>query len=301
MKISNELNFWQVDNQIKCINELNGTVILPTSKAWDRYSWVRKFFKDKPMEGYFIWVKNQPQKPITTCITIQKSHIKQNLGNLLVIENGIQAKTNVLCNAVHFNLNSAHYALGKVVLKDGASLEYEHQHIWGKEDQVFPNYQFFLGKNSKLIYNYKNLFPPKKLEIENLITQKEKSSSNINILISGINSKIKINEGVIQRGNNAKSIIRLRLVAKKNTKIQSESYILAKSESQGHLDCQGLLVDKKSEIILMPKLICQNKFAQLTHEASLGRISEEQLTYLRQRGLTEKEAIDLIIGGFLGL
>jgi hypothetical protein len=44
----------------------------------------------------------------------------------------------------------------------------------------------------------------------------------------------------------------------------------------------------------------QNK-ALITHEASIGRVSEEELNYLRSRGLTEKEAIDLIVRGFLKL
>jgi len=39
--------------------------------------------------------------------------------------------------------------------------------------------------------------------------------------------------------------------------------------------------------------------AQITHEASIGRISEEELIYLRTRGLNEKEAIGLIVNGFL--
>jgi Fe-S cluster assembly scaffold protein SufB len=48
-------------------------------------------------------------------------------------------------------------------------------------------------------------------------------------------------------------------------------------------------------------LVCESKEAQITHEASIGKISEEQLNYLRSRGLNEKEAIDLIISGFLSV
>jgi hypothetical protein len=65
------------------------------------------------------------------------------------------------------------------------------------------------------------------------------------------------------------------------------------------LDCQGLLVDKEAKISLIPQLVCKNKEAQITHEASIGKINEEQLTYLRMRGLAETQAIDLIINGFL--
>jgi len=89
------------------------------------------------------------------------------------------------------------------------------------------------------------------------------------------------------------------LAGRKNSKITAHSSIIATAPSKGHLDCQGLLVDKNSEISLIPELICHNKNAQITHEASIGRISEEQLSYLRMRGLKEEEAIDLIVAGFL--
>jgi Fe-S cluster assembly scaffold protein SufB len=59
------------------------------------------------------------------------------------------------------------------------------------------------------------------------------------------------------------------------------------------------LVDKDSRIVLSPEIVCENRLAQITHEASIGRISEEELNYLMMRGLSENEAIDLIVGGFL--
>ncbi len=62
----------------------------------------------------------------------------------------------------------------------------------------------------------------------------------------------------------------------------------------------GLLLDGNSSIDAVPELLNKNKDATLTHEASIGRISEEELSYLRSRGLTEDEAIGLIVTGFLG-
>jgi len=49
----------------------------------------------------------------------------------------------------------------------------------------------------------------------------------------------------------------------------------------------------------VPKLICKDPRGQVTHEASIGKISEEELNYLRTRGLKEEEAVDLIVSGFL--
>jgi len=301
MKNAKNVHFWQVDNKVRNILGAEGVIVLPSPKAWQKFNWVKSYFKEKPKEGYFIWVKKQVSFPLSTCVTIASPKISQNLTNLLVIEKGLNVKANVFCNAAKNNLYGSHRAKGKLILKEGASLDYYHFHQWGEKDFVNLNYEFILEKNSKLIYNYKNLLPPKNLELKTKIYSGEKSSSNINFLINGVNSKIKIEDILFLEGKNSQGIVRLRLVGRKNSNIDAHSEIVAKGAVKGHLDCQGLLVDKDSKISLTPNLICENKEAQLTHEASIGKIAEEQLTYLRMRGLNEKEATDLIISGFLKL
>jgi Fe-S cluster assembly scaffold protein SufB len=59
------------------------------------------------------------------------------------------------------------------------------------------------------------------------------------------------------------------------------------------------LVSGKSEIDTIPELISKNKKSELTHEASVGKIKEEELWYLMSRGLNEEEATSMIVNGFL--
>jgi Fe-S cluster assembly scaffold protein SufB len=297
--VSKKFNFWQIDHKVLQILKGKGIEILSSPEAWEKFGFVRKIFEKKPKEGYFVWVKKEVGFPLTTCITIASPKVSQDLRNLLVIEKGIKAKANVLCNAAKNNLCGVHNAKGKILLKSGVFLEYNHIHKWGQRDFVNPDYEFILEKGAKLIYNYQNLFPPENLNLRTILHLKENSSANINFIVNGINSKIKIEDGLFLEGKNSQGIVKIRAAGKKNSRILVKSMILANSPSKGHLDCQGLLVDKKSKISLIPALVCQNKEAQITHEASIGKISEEQLTYLRMRGLSEKEAIDLICSGFL--
>jgi len=299
MKNVKNASYWQIDHKVKNIFKAKGLVISPSQEAWKKFSWTRKYFEKKPKEGYFIWVKEQIDFPLTPCITIASKNISQNLSNLLVIEKNIKAKANVVCNTASNNLCGIHKAQGKLILKDKASLEYNHFHQWGQKDFVSPNYQFILGKNSRLIYNYKNLFPPKNLRLNTTIYSDKNSSCNLNFVINGLNSEINLKDTIFLEGLDARGIVRLRLVGRKNSKIKAVSSIVAKAPAKGHLDCQGLLIDKNSEISLKPELVCKNNQAQVTHEASVGKISEEQLNYLRTRGLSEKEAINLIVTGFL--
>jgi Fe-S cluster assembly scaffold protein SufB len=300
MKSARNAGYLQIDNKIRNLGGKEGLVIMPSTEAWEKVGWSRKFFSGKPKEGYFIWVKKQLDFPLSTCVTIESPKIAQELSNLLVIEEGINARANVLCNSAKDNLCGTHKASGKLVLKDNASLEYNHIHKWGREDFVNPDYEFILGRNSKLTYNYKNLLPPKELVLKTVIYAHENSSASMNVVINALNSKVQLKEDVFLKEKNSNGVVRLRLVGRKGSSIDGASSIIAESACKGHLDCQGLLVDDNASISLTPKLVDKDKNALLSHEASIGKIAEEQLDYLRARGLSEKEAIDLIVGGFLG-
>ena len=301
MKNVKNVHYWQIDHKIKRILTADKVIVLASSEAWKKFKWSRKWLERKPQEGYFVWVKKPINFPLATCVTIASPKISQNLTNLLIVEKGIKVQANVVCNAAKNNLCGIHKAKGKIILKDSASLKYNHLHQWGKKDFVNPDYEFILEKNSRLIYTYKNLFPPENLLLKTTVQSNENSSSNLNFIINGLSSKIGILDQVNLLGSNSQAIVKLRLVGRKNSRIEAISIISALSPSRGHLDCRGLLVDKKAKISLTPRLICQNKNAQLTHEASIGKISEEELNYLRMRGLTEEEAINLIVTGFLEL
>jgi hypothetical protein len=299
MKNVKNANFLQVDHQIKNILQKQGVIIIPSPESWEKFQWVRKFFKRKPKEGYFVWVKKQISFPITTCVAIASPRISQDLKNFFVVEENVKIKANILCEAAKNHLYGIHKAQGIILIKEGAGLEYEHFHKWGEEDFVNTDYEFILEKDSRLVYSYKNLFPPKNLSLKTKVQGYKNSSSNLTIVAKALNSKIDIKDNIFLRGEKSQAIVRLRLVGERQSQIQAVSKIFALSSGKGHLDCQGLLVDKEAKISLIPQLVCKSKEAQITHEASIGKINEEQLTYLRMRGLTEIQAIDLITNGFL--
>jgi len=299
MDIKNVKNalYLQIDHRIIKTLSKFGVEVLPSSEAWEKYEWSRKYFSGKPKEGYFIWVKKQVDFPVSTCMLL-KNPTTQNLQNLLIIEKNIKAKSIVFCGSS--SIKGAHIAQGKVVLKEGSSLEYVQTHSWKKENKVFANYSFILEENSKLFYNYKSVNSPKQLEFKTQIFQKKKSSSELSIKLKANNTEAKIEDLVFLEGKDSSSNVLLRLVGNKNSKISAKGTLRALEKVKGHLDCQGLLIDGQSKISLIPELSVENKEAQLTHEASIGKIAEEQLNYLRSRGLSKKEAIDLIVSGFLG-
>ena len=299
MKGAKNTHYLQIDNNIEKICQPKGVEILPAEMAWQKYDWTRKYFLTKPKKGYFIWAKEQTKNPLLSCVSISSPKIKQQMQNLLVVENNLKVDIQGTCNSSKKNLNGLHQATGKILIKQGAKVNYQHIHSWGEKDAVEVSYQFLLEKDSQLNYNYRVITPPKELKTNNRLVLLENASANLEMSASCAETKFDIKESLILKGKNASGMLKLRLAAGKNSRISADSQIKAEAEAKGHLDCQGLLTDEKAVVSMVPALVCSHPKAQITHEASIGRVSEEQLNYLMMRGLTEKQALDLIINGFL--
>ncbi len=98
------------------------------------------------------------------------------------------------------------------------------------------------------------------------------------------------------RGSNAKVIS--RSVAKDNSKQVFRPIVIARASSKGHVECDSIIMDQ-GKISSTPAITAEHPDAQLTHEAAIGRIAEEQLLKLMTLGLSEEEAEDVILRGFL--
>ena len=72
-------------------------------------------------------------------------------------------------------------------------------------------------------------------------------------------------------------------------------------KTDSFLDLKLLMLDNKSYAMAEPELEILNNEVKASHKASVGRIDKEQLYYLASRGISEKEAVGLIVSGFLGV
>lgn len=76
------------------------------------------------------------------------------------------------------------------------------------------------------------------------------------------------------------------------------SNLHGRNECFGHVECDGIILDK-AQIISEPKITAENINATLIHEAAIGKIAGDQLIKLQTLGLSEEEAQNEIIKGFL--
>jgi hypothetical protein len=271
------INYSQIDNRVEKISESREAMILPSLEAYKELKWTRDYFEQKPEEGYFIWVKNSIDYPLITRISVSSKNVSQNPINLVVIEKNIEAKINSVCSAIKKNLCGVHIGRSRIVVKENSTLKMRHFHNWGRGDRVESSLKFFLEKEAKLSYTFKCLAVPERLKTKSNAYLDSRSSADFGIAVLAEGGKVDMHDSIFLNGEKSSGITKLRMIANKLSNISAHSKIIANSAGQGHLDCTGLLLDENSCISAVPELLNKNRNATLTHEASIGKISEEKL------------------------
>lgn len=103
---------------------------------------------------------------------------------------------------------------------------------------------------------------------------------------------------VALNGDGSSTDVISRSVAKDSSEQVFEAAIVGNNVCSGHAECDAIIMDK-AHVVAVPKLDARNVDAALIHEAAIGKIAGDQLIKLMSLGLTEAEAEEQIIGGFL--
>ena len=121
------------------------------------------------------------------------------------------------------------------------------------------------------------------------------------ILIAPPGSNMDIGSRVLLNGKGAKTEIISRTITTGGN-IIARGYIEGNEpDVKGHLECRGLILGDSGSIHAIPELKGNLAGIDLSHEAAVGKIAEENVEYLMARGLTRDEATSTIVRGFLNV
>ena len=99
-------------------------------------------------------------------------------------------------------------------------------------------------------------------------------------------------------GANSSAKISSRSVARDNSKQMFYSNLIGNAACSGHTECDAIIMDN-AKICSLPEITANHPDAALIHEAAIGKIAGEQIIKLMTLGLTEQEAEEQIVNGFL--
>ncbi len=158
-----------------------------------------------------------------------------------------------------------------VFLEDGATLEMETVQIKGVTSTIRET-KGELGDNSNLVIT------------ERIMTHENQTAKTIfDVNLNGENSSVHVASRSIARDNSVQEFI---------------SNVNGNNKCFGHVECDAIIMDK-AKVTSTPKIVANHVDASLVHEAAIGKIAGEQIIKLMSLGLTEKEAEEQIISGFL--
>jgi len=309
-------NDYIVQLMVKQLLRKNNVILMDLAEAIEKFSWVKSYLwkvlspeKDKyirevseeKVHGTLLYVppRIRISMPIQSCFFISDPDIVQKVHNVIILDKNSEITLNTTCAAVAGE--ATHLGITEIYLKEGAKLNYVMIHGWSPETFVRPRTGAFVEKNGILNMFYANLKPVRDIQSYPYIILEEKASANTTSILLGIkNSHINIGSKIVLRDKESKGEILSRAIAQDNSKItmpaEIESYT---SNTKGHIDCKGLQLSEKSYIESLPILKSYTMGSELTHEATIGKLSEEGLNYLMSKGFDEDEATSLLVRGFI--
>jgi len=251
--------------------------------------------------GAFIYVPPgvRPRLPLQTCFFVSRENVEQAVHNVVIIGDGAEIVLNTACAAAAGE--SLHVGVTEIYVGEGAKLTYAMVHGWTQLFDTHPRTVVKVCEGGTLVMNYINLRPVRTLEAMPRVMLEENSSAYLSTILLALgDSHLDVGTVVEFAGRGAKAEVISRTVARDRSHTIMRGLLRALAPGvKGHLECVGLQLSPGAKIEAIPALDALVGDVELTHEAAVGKIAEEELDYLMARGLNEQEAVSLIVRGFV--
>jgi len=309
----------QIDHSIvHSLAMQEGIEVMGTNQALEKYDWLSDFFwkavavdTDKytahvelnQSNGYFIRALpgSKTTYPVQACLYLAKGNLAQNVHNIIIAEEGSELHIITGCTTAPREEPGLHLGVSEFYIKRGAKVSFTMIHNWTPEIEVRPRTGIIIEEDGLFLSNYVIMKPVRSLQTSPLARcVGDNAVVRFNsILIATPGSTLDMGSRVILDAKGAKTEIISRAITTGGD-IFARGYIEGNApEVKGHLECRGLILGEEGMIHAIPELKGTLAGIDLSHEAAVGKIAEEEVEYLMMRGLTRDEATATIVRGFL--
>ncbi len=263
-------------------------------------------------DGTFVYVPTGVKCPmeLSTYFRINEANTGQFERTLIVAAPGSYVSYLEGCTAPMRDENQLHAAVVELVVEDDAEIKYSTVQNWypGDKDGRGGIYNFVTkradcrGKNSKVSWTQVETGSAITWKYPSCILKGENSSGEFfSIAITNNHQQADTGTKMIHLGKNTKS----RIIAKGISAGRSSSTYRGlvsihrnASGARNFTQCDSLLIGSDCGAHTIPYIETKNPDALLEHEATTSRLSEDQLFYCQQRGLSEEDSVALLVNGF---
>ncbi|MFT4563202.1 MAG: Fe-S cluster assembly protein SufB [Gammaproteobacteria bacterium] len=263
-------------------------------------------------DGSFVYIPKNTRCPmeLSTYFRINAMNTGQFERTLIIADSGSHVSYLEGCTAPMRDENQLHAAVVELVALDDAEIKYSTVQNWypGDENGVGGIYNFVTkrgdcrGNNSKISWTQVETGSAITWKYPSCILKGDNSVGEFySVALARNMQQADTGTKMVHLGRNTRStIISKGISADRGQNAYRGLVRIAKGaeNARNYTQCDSLLIGDRSGAHTFPYVEVKNSSAQVEHEASTSKISDDQLFYLRQRGIRDEDAINMIVNGF---
>ncbi|MDO6449138.1 Fe-S cluster assembly protein SufB [Oceanobacillus profundus] len=255
--------------------------------------------------GSFIYVPKgvQTSTPLQAYFRINSENMGQFERTLIIVDEGASVHYVEGCTAPVFTTNSLHSAVVEIVVKKDAYCRYTTIQNWANNVYNLVTKRAVVDANGTMEWIDGNIGSKLTMKYPAILLKGEGARGNtLSIAIAGKGQLQHAGAKMHHLAPNTSSTIVSKSISKQGGKVSYLGLVHFGRKADGaraNIECDTLIMDNESFSDTIPYNEILNDNISLEHEAKVSKVSEEQLFYLMSRGLTEEEATEMIVMGFI--
>jgi Fe-S cluster assembly protein SufB len=263
-------------------------------------------------DGSFVYVPKGVRCPmeLSTYFRINAAETGQFERTLIIADEGAYVSYLEGCTAPQRDENQLHAAVVELIALDEAQIKYSTVQNWypGDHEGRGGIYNFVTkrgacrGRRSKISWTQVETGSAITWKYPSCILQGDDSMGEFySVALTNNHQQADTGTKMVHIGKNTRS----RIVSKgisagrsNNTYRGLVRVLKGADNARNHTQCDSMLIGDRCGAHTVPYLEVKNRSARVEHEATTSKISEDQLFYCRQRGLSDEDAVALIVNGF---
>jgi len=255
--------------------------------------------------GSFIYVpKNvKVDLPLQAYFRINKENIGQFERTLIIADEGAEVHYIEGCTAPVYSSESLHSAVVELIAMKGAKLRYTTIQNWSNDVYNLVTKRAYAYEGARVEWIDGNIGSKLTMKYPGIyLMGPHAHGETLSIAFAGKNQHQDTGAKMVHLAPHTTSRTTSKSVSKSNGRTTYRGLLhVAKgaTDVKASVRCDALLLDDISKTDTYPYMEINQEDATVTHEATVGKIGDEQIFYLMTRGFTEEEALTLIVNGFI--
>ena len=254
--------------------------------------------------GSFIYVPKgvHVEMPVQAYFRINAKNMGQFERTLIIADEGSSIHYGEGCTAPTYSTDSLHSAVVELIALPGAHIRYSTVQNWSANVYNLVTKRGIAHENSKIEWVDGNIGSKLTMKYPSVILKGEGSHAEvISVAYSGEGQHQDAGAKIHHLASNTTSKILSKSISKNGGRGSYRGLVKVSPKAENcklNVVCDALILDEGSRSDTYPTMEVANPTARCEHEASVSKVSDNQLFYLMSRGHTEEEALAMIVNGF---